>query len=134
MSIEDLKREFIVEDDVLEVRLEPLVSKALKHCRIDKKGQVLITDSKLSSKDQVRLVLCARAIGAQLDSLISREVTVAEIATYLRLPANQVRARCNDILKEKTAEVVRAGVYRADQHKIEPFLDSLAEGKPTSKR
>ncbi len=68
MSLDELKKQFIVDEDALKVRLEPVVAKALKHCRIDKNGQVLITDSNLSSKDQVKLTLAARAIAAQLDN------------------------------------------------------------------
>lgn len=126
MNIEDLKRKFIVDDDVLKASLEPIVCKALNHCKIDKKGQVLITDSQLSTKDQVCLVLSARAIAAQLDASISADVTVTEIRTYTGLPANQVRARCNDAIKAKFAVAPAPGTYRAVPHKIETFLDGIA--------
>ena len=125
MSIEDLKRKFIVDDDVLKSRLEPIVDKALKHCKIDKNGQVLITNTKLSAGDQVRLVLSARVIAAQLDSSIAPEVTVAEIEKYIGLPANQVRARGNDAIRAKFAEASQRGTYRAVPHKVEAFLDSI---------
>ena len=39
MSIEELKKQFIVDDDALKTRLEPLVAKALNHCRISKTGR-----------------------------------------------------------------------------------------------
>jgi hypothetical protein len=130
MSIEELKKQFIVDDDVLKARLEPIVRKALAHCRIDKKGQVLITDSKLSGGEQVRLTLAARAIGSQMDSTVPSEVTVPEIAKFTGLPANQVRARGKDAIKDKFAESPKAGTYRAMPHKIEPFLDSLSASTP----
>ncbi len=50
MGIEELKKQFIVDDDVLKTRLEPIVAKALTHCRIDNKGQVLINNSRLSGE------------------------------------------------------------------------------------
>jgi hypothetical protein len=126
MNVEDLKTKFIVDDDVLKTRLEPIVDKALIHCKIDKKGQVLITNSHLSARDQLCLVLSARAIAAQLDPSISADVTVPDIEKYLGLPANQVRARGNDAIKARFAESPSRGVYRAVPHKVEAFLDGIA--------
>lgn len=128
MSLEELKKQFIVDEDALKARLEPIVAKALRHCRIDRNGQVLITDSRLSGRDRVRLTLAARAIAAQLDPKIRADVTVPEIEKYLGLPANQVRARGNDAIRDKFAESPRAGVYRAIPYKIEAFLDGLSAG------
>ena len=125
MTIEELKKQFIVEGDVLKERLEALVSKALRHCRIDKSGQVLISDGQLSGRDQVKLILSARAIASQLDRDIRPEVSVVEIAKYTGLPANQVRARGKECIEHKFAESSAAGVYRAIPHKIESFLDEL---------
>jgi hypothetical protein len=126
MSIEELKKQFIAEDDVLKARLEPIVRKALAHCRIDKNGQVLITNEKLTGREQIRLILAARAIGSQMDSNISSEVSVVEITKYTGLPANQVRARGKDSIEDKFAESPRPGIYRAMPHKVEAFLDCLS--------
>ncbi|SPE44856.1 hypothetical protein SBA7_550004 [Candidatus Sulfotelmatobacter sp. SbA7] len=125
LSIEELKKQFIVDEDLLRSRLEPVVGKALSHCRIDKDGRVEIRNPKLSGKDQVKLTLAARAIGSEMDSTISPEVTVLEISKFTGLPANQVRARGKDAIEEKFAQSPRSGVYRAMPHKIEPFLDTL---------
>jgi len=38
MGIEELKKQFIVDEDLLKSRLEPVVTMALAHCRIDKDG------------------------------------------------------------------------------------------------
>jgi hypothetical protein len=126
MTIEELRQKFIVADDVLKVRLEPIVSKALKHCVIDKTGQVHVTDKRLSGKQQVMLTIAARAIASQLEPTISASVTVSEIAKYTGLPENQVRARGKDFINAKLAESPQRGVYRAVFHKVEPFLDSIA--------
>jgi len=127
MTIEELKQKFIVADDVLKVRLEPIISKALKHCVIDKTGQVHVTDKRLSGKQQVMLTIAARAIASQLEPTISASVTVSEIAKYTGLPENQVRARGKDFINAKLAESPQRGVYRAVFHKVETFLDSIAE-------
>lgn len=125
MSIEELKKQFIVDEDVLKSRLEPVVAKALAHCRIDKSGRVEIRSTRLSGKDQVKLTLAARLIGAEMDPAISPEVSVAEIARATGLPANQVRARGKDAIEDKFAQSPRSGVYRALPHKVEEFLDGL---------
>ena len=125
MGIEELRKQFIVDDDVLKARLEPIVTKALAHCRIDKNGQVEIKDAKLSGKEQVKLILAARAIGSEMDPAIHAEVSGAEIAKFTGLPANQVRARVNDAIEDRFAQSPKSGVYRAMPHKIEAFLDTL---------
>lgn len=127
MTLEELKKQFIVDEDILRERLEPVVSKALKHCRIDKNGQVLITNGKLSAKNRIKLVIAARAIAAQLDANIASEVTASELTKFTGLPANQVRARGSDAIKEKFAQSSRAGVYQAIAYKVEPFLDEISE-------
>jgi hypothetical protein len=128
MSLEELKRKFILEQDVLKSRLEAVVEKALPYCVTDQGGQVRLTARGLSAKDEVMLVLAARAIASQLDLGISAEVNVAEIAKYAGLPDNQVRARGNELIKGKLAESTKPGVYKAVAHKVEGFLDSLARG------
>jgi hypothetical protein len=125
MSIEELRKQFIVDENVLRARLEPIVTKALAHCRIDKNGQVEIKDIRLSGKEQVKLTLAARAIGSAMDPTISAEVSVVEIAKFTGLPPNQVRARGKDAIEERFAQSPRSGVYRAMPHKIEAFLDAL---------
>lgn len=125
MTIEELKKQFIVDEDVLKARLEPIVAKALAHCQLDKNGQVLITDTSLSGKEQVKLALAARAIGSQLDSGISPNLSVAEISKFTGLPGNQVRARGKDAIEDRFAQSPKTGVYRALPHKVEAFLDSL---------
>jgi hypothetical protein len=131
MSIEELKRQFIVDDDALKARLEPIVAKALKHCRIDKKGQVLITNQKLSARDQLLFVLIARTIASQLDPSISPDVTVAEISKFTGLPANQIRARGKDVIGARFAEALEPGIYRAIPGKVELFLDNISTSRKT---
>lgn len=124
-SIEELKKQFIVDENVLKSRLEPVVTKALLHCRIDKDGRVEIRNASLSGKEQVKLTLAARVIGAEMDPAISPDVSVAEITKFTGLPANQVRARGKDAIEDKFAQSPRSGIYRALPHKVEPFLDAL---------
>jgi len=134
MSIEELRKAFIVDTDLLKARIEPIVRKALNHCQIDKNGNVEIRNAKLSGKDQLKLMLAARAIAAEMDPSISAEVSIAEIAKSTGLPPNQVRARGKDAIEDRFAESPKTGMYRALPHKIEAFLDGLQPPslKPTT--
>jgi hypothetical protein len=128
MSIEELKGQFIIEEDVVKRRLESLLTEALQHCVVDKKGTVHINDARMGSLSKLKLVLTARYLASQLDSAISASVSSAEIAQSTGLPVGQVYARAKDAVGEKFAESVGRGVFRAMPHKIEPFLDSLNLG------
>lgn len=127
MDIEDLKKTFFTDADVVRSRLEPLVTKTRLHCEIDKSGQVIITNSKLSNRDKIVVVLIARAIAGELDSSIGGDVTVTELTNATRLPKNHIRARITDAIKARLVDSPRPGVYRAVPHKIEEFLNSLDE-------
>jgi hypothetical protein len=125
MTVEELRRKFIVDVDAVRSRLEPVVAKAMAHCQISQDGQVLISNPNLSTRDQVALVLVARTIASELDPSISPDVTVGEIAKYLNLPRNQIRARAGEVVRAKVAHASKPGKYRATPHRVEAFLDSL---------
>jgi hypothetical protein len=128
MSIEELKRKFLVDEDVVKARLENLLTKVLQHCVVDKKGRVHINDAKMSGPNKFKLALSARYLASQLDAAISGSVSSAEITDSTGLPAEQVAARAKDAIDKKFAESVGRGVYRAIPQKIDPFLDSLSAG------
>jgi hypothetical protein len=127
MGLEELRKQFIVDEGAIKSRLEALVTKALLYCKIDKNGHVLITNTKLSAKDQLLLVLAARSIASELDGSIPPTVTIAEIGKFTGLPANQIRARGTDAVKAKFAEAPKPGTYRAIPHRVEAFLDSIRD-------
>jgi hypothetical protein len=127
-NLDELKKKFFVSGDALQTRLETIIDKSLKHCQVDQRGQVHITQQKLPGRDQVMLVLAARGVASKLESTISADVTVGEIAKFTGLPENQVRARGRDLIESKLAESAGPGSYRALQHKIEDFLDTLTTG------
>jgi hypothetical protein len=132
-NIEALKKQWFVDGDFLKSRLEPLVAKANVHCKISASGDVIILNSKLSTREQVFLVLSARAIASQIDPQISADVNVAEISKYTGLASNQVRARGNEAIAKKFAVSPDRGVFRALPPKIEHFLDSIAGGEVSKK-
>ena len=125
MSIEDLKKQFIIDDDALKSRLEPIIPKVLTHCVIDRKGLVHVTTRGLPARSQVMLTLSARAIGSELDPSISATVPIRDISLSTGLPEDQIRARARDLIEDKSASSPEQGHYRAAFHKIEAFLDEL---------
>jgi hypothetical protein len=106
-------------------RLEPLVTTALDHCVVADNGTVHVTSRQLGPKDKIRLVLAARSLAAQLSDDISSDVSVRDLALSTGIPENQIRARANELLKERFATSARRGFYVANPHRIEPFLNSL---------
>ena len=127
MDLDDLRSKFIVSEDVLKSKLESIIQKALKHCVVDRSGQVHITAPDLSARDRIMLVLAARAIASQLEAGIATEVTVGEISKFTALPGDQVRARGKDLISDKLVGSSRPGVYEAIPFKVERFLDSLPD-------
>ncbi len=129
MNLEELKEKFIVDDELPNERLARLAEKALGHCVVHKNGSVELSDSRLSGKDQVRLVLSARLIASKLDTSLSDEVTVEQIAEYTGLPKNQAAARAKECLDERFAERASRGSYKARPPKVQEFLDGLSRAK-----
>jgi len=123
-ALEDLKKRFLVDDDLGKARLEQLLEKALPYCVVDRKGGVHL-QVELPAKNRLKLVLAARAIASLIDESVSAELSVDDLSALSGLPKNQVTARASDIVKDKFAQTVKPGVLKANSHKIEGFLDSL---------
>ena len=133
-NIEELKKGFIVDEDVVKERLETVVIEARKHCVVDKKGIVHVNSGSLKSREKIMLVLAARFVGSQLDPAIKASVTTEEMASSTRLPLDQIRARAADLVGDKFAESTGKGQWRAQPHKVELFLKSLSITKGKNKQ
>lgn len=125
MSLEELKEQFLIDDEIRAERLEHLIAKALPHCVVDRKGTVHIKNVNRSGKEQVKLVLGARLVASKLDEAVSGEVSVEQISEYTGLPKNQAAARAKECLDEKFADRSARGSYKARLNKIEEFLNSI---------
>lgn|GEM_PF-4479561 len=125
MSIEELKKRFIVDDDALKSRLEAIATKALDRCVLDTKGNVHFNNPKLNPREKLRLTLAARAIGAQMDSKFKAEVSVEELSVNSGLPKDQVYARAGELVKQKLATSPKRGYYAAIPYKVEALIDSV---------
>ena len=132
MSIEDLKKKFIVDDDVLKNRLEEIATKALEHCVVDKKGNVHFNSSNLSAREKLSLILAARAIASQMDETIKSDVSMAELTLISGLPEKQITARIAELTKDKLVTSSKKGIYSAVPHKVEALLNSVKKTEKTS--
>ena len=127
MSLDDLRSQFVVDDDVRSEKLEALIQKALPHCKVRKNGSVEITRSDLAGRQAVKLALAARLLASKLYDTVASDVTIEQVAEYTGLPKDQAAARAKECLDERFAERSARGSYRARLLKIEEFLDSLGQ-------
>jgi hypothetical protein len=125
MGLDELKEQFLVDDEIRTERLEQLIRKALPHCVVDKKGAVHLKSPDHSGKEQVKLVLAGRLVASKLDEGVSSDVTVEQLAEYTGLPKNQAAARAKECLDEKFADRSARGSYKARVNKVEEFLNAL---------
>jgi hypothetical protein len=125
MSLDQVARQFVVDEEIADERLERLIQKLLPFCVVSKTGAVRISASGLSGKDQMKLVLSARLAASRLkESPIRADVSAEEACAY----KNQVVARMKECADDGFADRVERGMYRARQHKLDGFIDELAEG------
>lgn len=125
MNLDDLRNQFVVDDDVKSEKLAELIQKALPHCVVRKNGTVELKRSDLSGKQAVKLVLAARLLASKLDEAIVGEVTVEQLSEYTGLPKDQASARSKECLDERFAERSSRGSYKARPLKAEEFLNGL---------
>jgi hypothetical protein len=132
MSLEEIKKKFIVSEAQTAEETERLITRLLNFCVVDEKGVVHISNSKLGGKEKVKVALAARNLASRLEPKIKATMTLAELAASTSLPKNQVKARAKDAADDKFAEKAGEGVYKAYPHKIEALIDSLEKsGKKT---
>jgi hypothetical protein len=126
MSIDDLRKKFLVDEDLDEERLGALITKLLPICVVDKKGVVRIKRSGLPGRALVKIVLVARLVAHKLDESIPDELDAASLAANTGMPKNQVAARAKEVADEGFADRTVRGNYRARLWKVGTFLDELA--------
>lgn len=135
MGLDDLRKAFLVDEDLDEERLAALIKKLLPICVVDKKGVVQIKRSGLPGRALVKIVLLARLVAHKLDESIPDELDAEALAVNTRMPKNQAAARAKEAVDEAFAERTTRGNYRACMWKVDEFLEELAkEGKVKDER
>jgi hypothetical protein len=132
MSLDDLRSQFVIDDDVRSEKLEALIQKALPYCVVRKNGSVEIKRSDLRGRQAVKLALTARLLASKVHDTVACDVTVEQLAEYTGLPKDQAAARAKECLDEHFAERSARGSYKARLLKAEEFLDFLGQTKAAS--
>ena len=125
-DMDELKKRFIVDETAYETeQMKGDLERVLQFCKITSKGNVLITDARLTDKKKVGLVIVARYIGNHLDKRIPEIVRADEIATFTKIDKLGVNARAKEIVDEGFASREEKGKYKANPGRISDFLDSI---------
>lgn len=128
MSLEDLKKSFIVDEESFEEnRIEELVGKINKICQVDKKGHIKFLREGLGDRDKIKYTLIARFLANKLEESIPKEVTNEELEIILNKSKEQVRARLSDLRKEKQNSMRD---INKNTHEIKPlFISKILENE-----
>jgi len=132
-QLENLEKEFIIDEDMEQEDIQQLISRIIKFCKIDKNGYVVIHDKNLKLKliDKILLILSARYLGNRLQQKLNRDITIndqvnnKEISNMLREKNQVVNARLKDLKDERKVIPVRRGVYKIAPHVIDQVLSAL---------
>jgi hypothetical protein len=123
--LEELKKKFMVEENLEGKKLEDFVKRILPFCKITKDGEVIIEIEKPTTTEKVKLALVAKKLASHLDSNISPETNFDTLSKSLDIPRDQVKARLKELTDEKFALRVDRGKYKANPLKIGKFLSDI---------
>ena len=127
----ELKRLFILEEDIEHEELKQMITLILKYCKIDKNGTVIVQDRKIRLADRILLVISARYLANRLQRKLEEEPTIpdeinnSELAELLRAKEPVIRARMADLRKVSMVTQLRPGVHSITPHAIEKLLTKL---------
>lgn len=133
-TLDDWEKKFIKGNDLEAEDLNEYLNGLSQFCELSKDGYVRLingADKKLTKKDQIQLVVCARFVGNALQvklgraNVISKTLEIDEIASILRIDKSIVSARISDLKKEKKVLDISKGVYEATIFSIKPFIAEL---------
>lgn len=126
--MEDLKKKFIVEENLEEKKLVGYVERILPFCKISKSGGIILEMHEATALEKVKLALVARFLANHLEGSISPEVNPEELSRNLDIPKDQVYARLKELKDDRFAVTSDKGIYRVNTFEIGKFLDEI-EGK-----
>jgi vancomycin resistance protein YoaR len=135
-ELEDLEKQFILNEDMEDEDIKDLISRILKFCKIDNKGFVVIQKSSLIMPQKIMLVLSARYLANKLQQKLGREniniyevVTAHELSSMLKEKDTVIIARLKDLKDAKKVISSERGVYKIAPYAIKDFLTDLEGGK-----
>jgi hypothetical protein len=125
LNLEQLRRQFFVDEDLIANRLAELAEKVRKHCTVDRRGNVNVAPHIVGARNRLLVALSARTVASRLHADILEDVSVVELAEATGLPKSVVSARCGELVKSRFADSSRRGTFRMHQDRVGWFLDSL---------
>jgi hypothetical protein len=130
----DLKKRFIVDDDLEKQKTESYVERLLPFCKVTKNGNIILDDKVTTSLDKVKTALVGRFLANKIEPSIPAEVTAEELSKNLDIPKDQIYARLKDLKKAKVAVNSQKGGYEAKPLEIGKVLDELEKKYGESKK
>jgi hypothetical protein len=134
-DLEDLEKQFILNEDMEHEDIKDLVKQILKFCKIDNKGFVIIQKFPLIIPQKLMLVLSARYLANKLQYSIGKESTISEtsnakeLASMLKEKEAVISARLKDLKDAKKIISTDRGVFKIAPYAIKDFLAELEDTK-----
>jgi len=123
--MEELKKKFIVEEQMDEKRVANYIERILPFCKISKDGLVIVETKGLKALQQVKLALVARFLANYLDKNIPTGMSNSEFSNSLSIPDDQIAARMKELREAKFAIPVKRGMHQVNPLQIERFIAEL---------
>lgn len=121
---EEILKQMIIDDEAL---LEKLVGAAQGIFKVNGQGQVvfLVSESTLSDKQRIGAVLLGRYFAHQLGLSETDSISNKEIAEVVGMAATTVGARLSELRRDRIAESVTRGLWRASVVNMGRFIELL---------
>lgn len=134
-ELEELEKQFILNEDMEHEDIKNLISRALKLCKIDNKGFVVMHQSGLTIPQKIMLALSARYLANKLQQKLGRESSIMEIsnakelADMLKEKEAVIAARLKDLKDAKKVISPNRGVFKIAPYAIKDFIAELEGAK-----
>jgi len=132
--MEELKKKFIVNDNLEEETIKNYVERLLPFCKLSSNGNILVDKKISTSLKRMKTALVGRFLANRLEPSIPAEMSGEELSTILNIPKDQIYARVKDLKKERFVVILEKKKYRVQSHEIDKFLSELEKEFGTEKK
>ena len=124
MRKKEIFQEMLIDDERI---LEKVVEKAKQVFNLDRSGNVifLVSRTKLTQRQELAMQLLGKYIASELDIAESDIMTADELAEIAEPDKPSVRARLNELKKERVVESPERGQFRISILGVEKILDEI---------
>jgi hypothetical protein len=123
--MENLRKRFIVEENLEEKKITEYVERVLPFCKVTKNGAIWLGERPVTNLEKVKIALVARFLANRIEQSIPSEITANELSNSLEIPQDQIRARLKDVRDSKFAFSSENGKHKVRPSEIGKFLDEL---------